>query len=153
MPAKVLLHRCLDTGATAELVAPANTFSLSWETLSIRKGLQNSDLWHVSADIRGKGVILRGQWNARPKCRGSLSWSGKTSLPCLVSPGNATVIRGVGACQRPAKMFSPQNRQAQLSLCEGSREPVWNTDLAMLNRFLSKNRLRFSAYKFLIIPV
>lgn len=149
----MLLHRCMYTGATEELVALGNTFSLFWETLSNRKGFQNSDLWPVSADMRGKGVILRGQWNARPKCGGSFSWSGKTSLPCLVSPGNATAMRGVGACQRPAKMFSPQNRQAQLCLCEGSRELVWNTDLAMLNRFLLKNRLRFSANTFLIIPM
>lgn len=52
--AQVLVHR-----GHSRVVA--NSFSLSWETLSSKNGLQNSDLWTVSADIRGKGVILRGE--------------------------------------------------------------------------------------------
>lgn len=93
---------------------------LSWETVSRKKVLQYFDLWTVSADTRGKWVISRGEQSARNKYDGSLSWSTEVSLLCLASYTNATIMKDVWVCQKPAKMFPPQNRQAEL-------KSVWRT--------------------------
>lgn len=94
--------------------------SLYWETLSSQRSLQYSDLWTVSAAIRGKWVISRGEWSTRNKYDGSLSRSTELSLLCLASYANTTIMKDIWVCQKLAKMFSPQNTQAEL-------KSVWST--------------------------